>query len=333
MSTRVPLTLACGNYDRTRALHEGTVVPEGIELTTLELEPEEIFFRMSKFQEFDVSELSISSYVLTMRQPGGSPFVALPIFPSRSFRHSGIYVNTAAGIGVPADLRGRTVGVAEYQLSANVWIRGFLQDRYGVEASSVSYRTGGLHDAGRVEKIAVDLPPDVDIAPIAAGRTLSDMLVSGEIDAIYSPRTPAPFLDGHPAVGRLFPDFKAAEVEYFQATGIFPIMHVIAVRREIYERNRWIARSLVKAFEQARQIAFAGLERTTALRYSLPWLVADLAQTRAVMGEDFWTYGLDERNRATIAAFLRYSYSQGLAERAYEPDELFAPESLDAVLI
>jgi 4,5-dihydroxyphthalate decarboxylase len=197
----------------------------------------------------------------------------------------------------------------------------------------VSYRTGGLHDAGRVEKIAVKLSADIDIAPITADRTLSDMVASGEIDAIYSPRTPQRFLDGDPAVGRLFADFRAAEVEYFQATGIFPIMHVIALRREVYQRNRWIARSLVKAFEQARRIAFAGMESTAALRYSLPWLVAEAGQTRAVMGDDFWTYGLDDRNRATPTAFLRYSHSQGLADRAYEPEDLFAPESLDAVRI
>ena len=327
-----PLMLACGDYDRTRALHEGTVVPEGIDLVTLRLPVEEIFFRMARFAEFDAAELSLSSYLLTMTDTGPGPFVAIPVFPSRSFRHSGVYVNVASGIERPEDLRGRTVGVAEYQLTANVWIRGILQDRHGVAVDSVRYRTGGLHEAGRPEKLSVALPPTVDISPIPAGRTLSDMLVTGEVDAVYTPRTPRCFAEGRPEVRRLFPDFATVEADYYRDTGVFPIMHCVVLRRDVYDANRWAARSLVKAFEAARREALAGIDETAALRFMLPWLAAEVERTRRVLGADYWPYGL-EPNTAALGALIRYSHEQGLARRRFEPAELFAPETLEETLI
>jgi 4,5-dihydroxyphthalate decarboxylase len=328
----VPLTLACGDYDRTRALHEGSVVPEGVDLTTLRLPVEEIFFRMARFQEFDAAELSFSSYLLTLDDDGVGPFVAIPVFPSRAFRHNGIYVHTGSGIEQPSDLVGRTVGVPEYQVTAAVWIRGILAEHHEVPVSSVRYRTGGLHETGRVEKVKLNLPADVDVKPIGPTETLSDMLVSGEIDALYSPRSPAPFLARRPEVRRLFPDFREVEGAYFTRTGIFPIMHVIALRRDVYEANRWLARSLMKAFEAARIAALRGIDETAALRYMLPWLADEVERTREILGDDWWTYGATE-NRHTIDTLVGYSHDQGLARRRYAVAELFAPETLDVVRV
>ncbi len=210
------LTLACGDYDRTRPLVDGRVRPLGIDLTCLPMTIEEIFFRMARFREFDAAEMSLGSYLVSLAAGEDAPFVAIPVYPSRSFRHSGIYVHAGSGIERPEQLAGRTVGVAEYQLTANVWIRGILAEHYGVPVNSVRYRTGGLHDPGRPEKLAVTLPADIDIAPIGPGETLSGLLASGGIDALYTPRTPRSFAEGHPEVRRLFPDFRAVESGYWR---------------------------------------------------------------------------------------------------------------------
>jgi 4,5-dihydroxyphthalate decarboxylase len=327
----VPLTLACGDYDRTRPLIDGTVRPLGIDLTCLPMTIEEIFFRMARFREFDAAEMSLSSYLVSMAA-SEAPFIAIPVFLSRSFRHSGIYVNTASGIREPRDLIGRTVGVAEYQLTANVWIRGILADRYGVPVNSVRYRTGGLHQPGRPEKLAVSLPGDIDVSPVGPGETLSGLLATGGIDALYTPRTPRSFAQGDPAVGRLFPDFRAAEEAYWRETEIFPIMHVVVLRADAYQRNRWIARSLMDALAQARAIALAGLDETASLRYMLPWLADDVASAQRVLGTDYWTYGL-AGNEKTLATITRYAFEQGLIPRPYRPEDLFAPETLEDTVI
>jgi 4,5-dihydroxyphthalate decarboxylase len=326
----VPITLACERYDRTEALRDGRVRPAGVDLTYLPQQVEETFFRMARFREFDAAEMSLSSYVISLTRD--APFIAMPVFPSRLFRHSGIYVSANSGIEKPTDLVGRQVGVAEYQLTANVWIRGILADEYGVPVEAVTYRTGGLHQPGRPEKLAVALPPEVRIEPIGPGQTLSDMLASGEIDALYTPRTPESFARGDTGVRRLFDPSGPAEVEYYRRTGIFPIMHVLVLRRDVYERNRWLARSLYDALEQAKALCEQGMDETAAARYMLPWLHDEVARTRAVLGEDYWPYGL-ERNREVLATFLRYSYDQGLASRPLEPEELFAPETLESTIV
>jgi 4,5-dihydroxyphthalate decarboxylase len=328
--TRLRLTLACGDYDRTRALHEGTIAPEGIELVTLRLPVEDIFFRMARFAEFDAAEMSLSSYLISMGDDGPGRFVAIPAFLSRSFRHSGIYVSHASGIQHPADLVGRTVGLAEYQLTANVWIRGLLAEHHGVPVASVRYRTGGLHTPGRAEKLRLQLPADIDIAPIPAGATLSDLLAAGQLDAVYSPRTPASFRAG--TARRLFSDVRAVEAEYFGRTGIFPIMHVVVLRRDIYEANRWAARSLLRALVAARDEAWRGMDETASLRYMLPWLATELEATQAILGKDYWSYGL-AGNEKTLATLIGYSHAQGLARRAFAPAELFAPETLEDTVI
>ena len=327
--TRLAITLACGDYDRTRALADGRVPVEGADLTVLTLSPEETFFRMVRFQEFDVAELSLSTYVLTLSQGREPPFIAIPVFPSRAFRHNGIYVHAGAGIESPGQLAGRLTGVAEYQLTANVWIRGVLADFHGVPVDSVRYLTGGLHQPGREEKAAIPFLPDgVEVSSCPANRTLSEMLVTGEIDALYTPRVPQPFLDGDPRVQRLFPKTREAEEEYFSRTGIFPIMHVVAIRRELYHRNRWLANSLVKAFTQARDIAFRGLDETAALPYVLPRVYEEIGRVQALMVRDYWSYALTSAHHLALATFLRYAREQGLAAGGIEPADLFAPEPL-----
>lgn len=326
----VPLTLACWDYDRTQALAEGRVRPEGVDLTYLTLPVEETFYRMMRYREFDVAELSLSSYVVSLCHD--APFVAIPVFPSRSFRHNGIYVNAGSGIERPADLVGRVVGVAEYQLTANVWIRGILDEHHGVPVESVRYRTGGLHEPGRIEKAAVRLPPEIDIAPIEPGATLAGLLASGDVDAVYTPRSPRPFLDRDPRVRRLFADPRAEEEAYYRATGIFPVMHVIALRRDVYERRPWLAMSLYKAFTVAKAAATERLAETAAPLSMVPWSYAEFDRVRDLMGDDFWPYGLPA-NEHTLATFLRYSHAQGLADRLLRPDELFAKETLDSFRI
>jgi 4,5-dihydroxyphthalate decarboxylase len=238
----------------------------------------------------------------------------------------------AAGLRGPEDLRGRTVGVPEYQLTAAVWIRGILAEHHHVPVQSVRYRTGGLHAPGRIEKVAFQPPDGVDISAIPDGRTLSDMLVTGEIDALYSPRTPRPFAERRPEVGRLFAAAGEAERAYFEATQIFPVMHVLVIRRAIYDAHPWVARSLQKAFEQSRLMAMAGIDETASLRYMLPWVHEEVERTRQIMGQDYWTYGLQD-NEAALQTFLRYSYEQGLADRLWAPEDLFAKECHDAVVV
>jgi 4,5-dihydroxyphthalate decarboxylase len=329
--SRLRLTLAVGDSDRTRPLFDGTVVPEGIDLVCLRLPVEDIFFRMARFAEFDAAEMSLSSYLISMTETGPGRFVAIPAFLSRSFRHGGIYVNQSSGIVNPEDLVGRTVGLAEYQLTANVWIRGLLAEHHGVPVSSVRYRTGGLHTPGRAEKMGIHLPPDIDIAPIPAGRTLSDMLAIGELDAVYSPRTPQCF-HATTAVRRLFSDVRTVEADYYRRTGIFPIMHCVVLRREVYEMNRWAARSLYRALVAARDEAWRGMDETAALRFMLPWLVAEVETTRAILGNDPWSYGLAGNEKA-LATLIGYSHAQGLARREFAPAELFAPETLEDTIV
>jgi hypothetical protein len=328
---RLKLSLACGDYDRTRDLEDGTVRPDGIELTYLRLPVEETFFRMLRHREFDVAEMSLSSYVASLSSDP-PPFVGLPVFTSRMFRHSSVYLNTSAGITAPEDLRGKAVGVPEYQLSANVWVRGILADHHGVPVDSVTYYTGGQETPGRIEKAALDLPPTIRVEPIDPRATLSTMLAEGEIAALYTPRVPGPFARRDPRVGRLFPDVVAAEKAYYAASGIFPIMHVVVIRRDVYETHRWVAQSLYKAFLIAKQQAYERLYDTSALRFMVPWLNQHLEEAWELLGDDFWSYGL-EPNHHALATFLRYHHEQGLSPQLLRPEQLFAPESLESAVI
>jgi 4,5-dihydroxyphthalate decarboxylase len=254
------------------------------------------------------------------------------VFPSRIFRHAAIFVNEAAGITEPKDLAGKRVGNPEYQMTAPVWIRGILADHYGVPVDSVTYFTGGEEEPNRSEKLKLDLPPNIRIEPIGPDRTLSRMLAEGAIDALYTARTPSSFRDGGGRVRRLFENYRQVEQDYFRATGIFPIMHTVVIRREVYEANRWVARSLFKAFCEAQRHTYRDLAETAAQKAMLPWAHADYEETRTMMGDDYWPYGL-QRNRETLATFLRYSFEQGLSKRQLAPEELFAPETLESFKI
>jgi 4,5-dihydroxyphthalate decarboxylase len=328
--SKLRLSLGCWNYDRTRALMEGRVQPDGIDLNYLNMPVEETFFRMLRNKEFDVAEMSLSSYTVSLFKD--SPFIAIPIFPSRFFRHSCIYVNADSGIKTAKDLIGKRIGNPEYQMTAPAWIRGILQDEYGVPVNSVTYYTGGEEEPGRPEKLKLDLPPEIKVERIGPEQTLSAMLASGEIDALYTARMPSTFHTSGGKVKRLFEDYVPIEQDYYRRTGIFPIMHTVVIRREIYEQNRWVAQSLFKAFTEAQQETYHDLYETAALKAMLPWLTAHIEEARSQMGEDFWPYGF-EKNRATLDTFLRYSFEQGLSKKKLEPEQLFAPETLEAFKI
>jgi 4,5-dihydroxyphthalate decarboxylase len=324
---KLPLTLACWNYDRTRALADGRVTPDGIDLTYLNLPVEETFFRMLRHREFEVAEMSLSSYVVSLFTPE-RPFVAIPVFPSRCFRHSCIYVHAGSNIREPRDLAGRRVGNPEYQMTALVWIRGILADFYDLPIDSVTYCTGGEEEPGRPEKLRLDLPDRIRVERIGADRTLSRMLADGDIDALYTAREPSTFRSAPDRVRRLFDDFPSVEREYFRRTGIFPIMHTVVIRRDVYEAHRWVAQALVKAFTAAQALAYADLRQTAAPTAMLPWLFDHVEETRRLMGDDYWPYGF-ERNQATLDTFLRYAFEQGLAKERLPAASLFAPESLE----
>src|SRR5205809_6321288 len=306
---KLRLTLACWNYDRTRALLEERIPVDGIELNYLNLVVEETFFRMLRHREFDVAEMSLSSYTISLFGED-RPFIAIPVFPSRSFRHSCIYVNADSGIREPKDLIGKRIGNPEYQMTASVWIRGILSDEYGVPVTSATYFQGGEEEPGRPEKLPLKLPPEIQVRPIPSDRTLSAMIASGEIDALYATRAPSTFKTAPDKVRRLIENYQAAEREYFQKTKIFPIMHVIAIRRDVYEENPWVAQSLFKAFAEAKTLAYESYNQTAALPAMLPWLNAQVEEARREMGDDWWPYGLAP-NRRVLETFLRYHHEQG----------------------
>jgi 4,5-dihydroxyphthalate decarboxylase len=329
--SKLRLSMACWNYDRTRALLEDRIPIDGIDLTYLNLPVEETFFRMLRHHEFDVAEMSLSSYTLSLFADEPQ-FIAIPIFPSRFFRHSCIFINRHSGIREPKDLIGKRVGTPEYQMTAGVWIRGILSDQYKIPVTSVQYFNGGEEEPKRPEKLNLSLPPEIHLEPIPPTQTLSQMLDAGEIDALYSARMPSTFVKGSPNVRRLFEDYQTVEREYFSRTKIFPIMHAVVIRRNVYEKHPWIAQSLYKAFVRAQRETYDELYQTAALKYMLPWLIKHVEETRALMGQDFWPYGL-EPNVPTLTTFLRYSFEQGLSKRQLTPKDLFAPESLESFKI
>jgi 4,5-dihydroxyphthalate decarboxylase len=329
--SRLRLTLACWDYDRTRALAEGRVQPDGIDLNYLSLPVEETFFRMLRHREFDAAEMSLSSYSVTLARPD-PPFIAIPVFPSRFFRHSCLFVSAKSGIREPAQLAGKRLGSPEYQMTAPVWIRGILSDEYGVRVEDVQHVTGGEEEPGRDEKVKLDLPPAIRVERIGPTQTLSKMLADGEIDALATARAPSTFRTRPDDVKRLFEDFVDVERAYFRRTRIFPIMHVVAIRRDVYRAHPWVAQSLYKAFVEAQRRTYRDLEETAALKAMLPWLTAHVEETRREMGDDWWAYGL-EPNRHVLDTFLRYHHEQGLSKTRLAPEQLFAPETLESFRI
>lgn len=324
------LTLACYHYDRTEALRDGRVRPEGIDLTYLDLRVEEIFWRMLQHSEFDAAELSFGGYVVR-RARGEADIVAIPVFPSRFFRHSCVFVNERAGIRRPEDLRGKRVGVPEYQMTAAVWVRGIFSDDYDVDPSDIEWIQGGLEEPGRIPFEPVH-PPDVKLGFAPADRSLSQMLADGTIDALVTARTPSTFGLSGSGVRRLFDRPWDVERAYFTRTGIFPIMHTVGIKAELLEANPWVAQTLVKAFQSAKELSMRELTQTSALPVSLPFLTEHALEAQQLMGVDYWPYGLEE-NRTTLETFVRYMWQQGLTESAMPIESLFSPQTLSTFRI
>jgi 4,5-dihydroxyphthalate decarboxylase len=326
--SKVRLTLAVCDYDRAKSIFLGRTPIEGCDVVPLAVNAEECFHRAFKFQEFDIAEISMSSHMATVSR-GENAYIGVPAFVSRVFRHSGIYIRTDRGIRSPKDLRGKTIGLPEYQITANVWIRGMLQDDYGVRPEEVHWRRGGIEEPGRGERSPIKLPEKIDLQQIPDDKTLSGMLEKGEIDGMITARAPSCFDRRAPNVGRLFPDFKAVEQDYFKRTGIFPIMHLIGIRKSLVEQYPWLPVNVYNAFLAAKNIAVKELNELAQLMVNLPWVVDHYNETREVMGEDFWPYGFTEQNRKQIDTFSRYHHEQGLSVRRVKPEELFAPSTFD----
>jgi 4,5-dihydroxyphthalate decarboxylase len=323
--SKLNLSFAFGDYDRTRPLLDGSVQVDGVDPVFMTLSPEEIFFRAFRSADFDVTELSLSSYTVKTAA-GNSPYIGVPVFLSRAFRHTAIYVRTDR-IKKPQDLRGKKVGLPEYQLTANVWARAILEDDYGVKPSDITWVRGGIEEPGRPEKIALGLPKDVRLENAPEGATISGMLAAGEIDGFIAPRPPV-VAEGHPNIGWLFPDPTSAAKDYYKRTGIFPIMHLVGIRRELVEKHPWLPVAVTKAFEQAKAAALAKLSDTSATKVTLPFVEEQLKATLELMGPDFWSYGVAQ-NRKVLETFLRHHHAQGLSSRLVKVEELFHPATFE----
>jgi 4,5-dihydroxyphthalate decarboxylase len=323
---KLNLSVAIGDYDRNRPLIDGAVSIDGVDPVFMTLGPEEIFFRALRTQDFDICELSLSSFTVNIAR-GTSPYVGVPAFVSRAFRHTSIYVRTDR-IKQPKDLKGKKVGVPEYQLTANIWARAILEDDFGVKPRDIHWVRGGIEHPGRPEKITIKLPKGVKLSNAPEGATISQLLADGEIDGFIAPR--APFLGRpHKNIGWLFRDPTAVARDYYKRTGIFPIMHLIGVRRTLADKHPWLPAAVFKAFEQSKAVALDALSDTAATKVTLPFVEETLKATRELMGEDYWAYGV-EPNRKTLEAFLRHHHSQGLSQRQLKVEELFHPATLES---
>jgi 4,5-dihydroxyphthalate decarboxylase len=318
--TNLRLSLACGPYDRTQALIDGSIRADGIDLTYLTLQPAEIFWRMLQHGEFDVSEMSLSNYTTLVSQ-GNAPFIAIPVFPSRVFRHGYFFVNTDAGIERPADLIGKRGGVPEYSMTAGVYMRGLLQHEYNVHPNQIHWTQG------RTDRLGRKLPPDIDLTQGDPRVELGDLLERGEIDFLMTANNPISFRKGSPKVRRLFPNYAEVEKDYYRRTKIYPIMHTVVIKREIYDRDPWVALSLYKAFCAAKQRSYNLISETGSPKASFAWLQPMIEEEQKIIGKDWYPYGI-EPNRATIEALLQYTFEQGLSDRLLNLEELFAPSTL-----
>jgi 4,5-dihydroxyphthalate decarboxylase len=315
--SRIPLTMAMAATDRTRPVLDGRVAIAGVDINPIIGEPEDIFRRALRDKAFEVTELSMGSHIVTTAR-GDSGYVGIPIFLSRAFRHSAIYIRTDRGIRTAADLAGRTIGLPEYQQTAALWVRGILREHYGVDTRGIRWRIGS-------ERIAITLPAGFDVAPL--GQDLPTALAEGSIDVLIAPRPPACLADGSAPVARLYPDYKAEEIAWHKASGFFPIMHCIAIRKDVAERHPWLPLELHRAFSKAKALSLAELQLVNVLRVSLPWIAAAYEEQAAIMGGDPWPYGF-ARNKDEMAAMIRYAVADGLAAQPIAPEALFHPSTL-----
>jgi 4,5-dihydroxyphthalate decarboxylase len=329
-TARLHLTMATADYDHIRDLVHGVVRADGIALTPFVLEVEEIFHRFIKHLEWDVSEVSFAKYASLTAQ-GAAPMVAIPVFPSRVFRHSSLYVRSDRGIADPKDLEGRTIGIPEWAQTAGIYARGLLAEYYGVDLRKIRWVQAGVNQPGRAEKVELKLPAGIryETRPDAS---LSELLVTGEIDAVMSARVPSAFAQGKANIDRLFPDYRNEEMRYFEQTGIYPIMHTIAIRRAVFERHPWVAMNLFKAFEEAKRRSAARVADVTAARIPLPWSAALAAEFAEKFGPDLFPYGI-EANRPTLDAFCRFAHDQGVTPRRLSPEDLFPREVRSAAKV
>jgi 4,5-dihydroxyphthalate decarboxylase len=316
----VPITVASGDYDRVRALREGSVGIAGCAVTYSTVDANALFVRNLKSQEFDVSEMSFSTYI-TLKARDAHHYTAVPVFLSRAFRHAAIFVRSER-IASPADLKGKRVGTPEYLTTMLVWMRGLLSDEYSIAPSDLHWRLGGLEQPSG-KTTAPDPVPGVDIENIPAGKTLAGMLADGEIDAIFSARPPSCFVKGAPNVGRLFADTRAVEQAYFRKSGVYPLMHAVGIRNSLLAQRPWMARAVFDAFLKAKEMAIADLQKLAAFSVTLPWVEAEYRATQAVLGKDIWPYGLEE-NRKAVETLCRYLHEQGFTPRRLSADQLFA---------
>jgi len=322
----IALTLGCYETDRSRPILDGRVRVPGVRFEREPGEPRDLFRRALRERAFAVTELSMSSHIVTTAR-GDAPYVGVPVFPSRAFRHDSVYVRTDRGISGPEDLAGRTIGVPEYQQTAALWVRGMLRERHGVDTAGIAWRNGGLEAPGPGERVPLALPPHLDVGPVAPGETLNGLLADGRIDAIVSPRAPSCFLRREAPVARLWPRPRAEEERYFDETGYFPIMHCIAVRRDVAEEHPWLPGALGRAFTEAKALALAELAPSNVLKVSLPWITEEARAQTERMGGDPWPYGFD-RNRREIETMIRYAREDGLVAAAIEPEALFHPSTI-----
>lgn len=324
--SKLQLSLAIGNYDRCRPLIDGAVQIDGVDPVIMTLSPEEIFFRAFRGQEFDICELSLSSSTLQTAK-GSFPYVGIPIFLSRAFRHTSIYCRTDR-IQKPEDLKGKRIGLPEYQLTANVWARAVLQDDYGVAPSDVTWVRGGISHAGRPEKLKIQLPGNVRVEDAPEGETISSLLAKGEIDGYIAPRAPDVPADT-PHIGWLFRDPVEAAKDYYRRTRIFPIMHILGVRRELADKHPWLPGAIYKAFAQSKDLALEHLSETSATKITLPFVEERLKEARELMGQDHWSYGI-QANRHVLEHFFRHHHAQGLSPRLVTPEDLFHPGTFES---
>jgi 4,5-dihydroxyphthalate decarboxylase len=328
--SQLQLSVAMGDYDRTRALFDGRVQIDGVDPVYMLLNPEEMFFRAMRSVDFDITELSFSSY-LVKHAKGECPYIAVPVFLSRAFRHTSIYVRKDR-IRKPEDLKGKRIGVPEYQLTANVWARAILQDDHGVRPEDITWVRGGIDTPGRPEKIKLQLPPAVHIEAAPEGTTISELLDRGEIDGFIAPRPPSRSALKNPTIGWLFDDPTAVAKDYYRRTGVFPIMHVVGIRKELAAQHPWLPGAVLKAFTQSKAAALELLADTSATKVTLPFVEEQLKAARETMGEDYWSYGVAAA-RNTLETFVRHHHSQGLSARQVPVEELFHPATYETYSI